>query len=104
MTNKIEVIENDSDEAERADAVVCIRLTSPLMMPDNVIDLCSRCGEAIQHRPSAPKRPPKVCDVCIGPLIDASAAKGEDFRSIFSRRARISRSASLSKPVPTRPQ
>jgi hypothetical protein len=76
MTNRIEIVDSD-DEAECADGLVCARLTSPLMMPDNVIDLCSKCGEAIQLRPDAPKRPPKICNVCAEPLVRAEAAKGE---------------------------
>ena len=57
--------------------MVCRRLTSPLLLPDNLIDLCSKCGEAIQHRPHVPKRPPKICDDCAGPIMDTEAAKGE---------------------------
>ena len=76
MTNRIEIIE-DPDDAETADAIVCRRLTQPLLMSDNLIDLCSKCGEAIQHRPHVPKRPPKICDECARPIIEAKAAKGE---------------------------
>jgi len=49
-------VEMADDDAEGADAVICMRLTSPLMMPDNVIGVCSQCGEAIQHRPYVPRR------------------------------------------------
>jgi hypothetical protein len=76
MTNRFEIVE-DPDEAEDADAVVCIRLTSPLMLPDNEIGLCSVCGEAIQFRPFGPKSPPKICWECAEPAAAASAAKGE---------------------------
>jgi hypothetical protein len=60
-----------------ADAVICVRLTSPLRLPENLIDLCSKCGEAIQHRPHASKRPPKICLECAAPLAKTEAAKGE---------------------------
>jgi hypothetical protein len=63
MTNRFEIVDGP-DDAECADVVVCRRLTQPLLMPDNHIDICSKCGEAIQHRPHVPKRPPKVCDLC----------------------------------------
>jgi hypothetical protein len=76
MTNKLEVIENLED-AEDADCVVCARLTHPLMLPDNIIDLCSMCGEAIQHRPHIPKRPALVCFQCIMPRLREERAKGE---------------------------
>lgn len=74
MTNKIEIVE-DPDEAECADAVVCRLLTSPLLLPDNLIDICSKCGAAIQHRPHVPKRPPKMCDQCAAPIHEAEAAR-----------------------------
>jgi hypothetical protein len=76
MTNRIEIIDEPGD-AEDADGVVCMRLTSPLLLPDNVIDICSKCGEAIQYRPNAPKRPPKLCYVCADPIITDRAAKGD---------------------------
>ena len=76
MTNSIEIVDDEA-EAEAADIVVCRRLTSPLLMHDNLIDLCSKCGEAIQHRPHVPKRPPKVCDQCALPIATAHADKGE---------------------------
>jgi hypothetical protein len=76
MANRIEIADSDA-EAELADALICARLTSPLLLPDNLIDLCSKCGEAIQHRPHVPKRPPKICLECAAPLATASAAKGE---------------------------
>jgi hypothetical protein len=75
MTNRIEM--GDDADAELADAVICVRLTSPLLLPDNLIDLCSKCGEAIQHRPHVPKRPPKICWQCVEPVAKAEAAKGE---------------------------
>jgi hypothetical protein len=76
MTNRIEIVD-DPDEAEMADAVVCMRLTQPLLLPDNLIDLCSKCGEAIQHRPHVPKRPPKICNQCIIPIANAHAKKDD---------------------------
>jgi len=75
MTNRFEVVH--PSEAECADSVICRRLTHPLLLPDNLIDLCSKCGEAIQHRPDGPKTPPKICDQCAGPIMEAEAAKGE---------------------------
>lgn len=75
MTNRFEIVD-DPDDAEAADVVVCRRLTSPLLLPDNWIDLCSKCGEAIQHRPHVPKTPPKICDECAAPIMRAEHAKG----------------------------
>jgi hypothetical protein len=49
---------------EEADCVVCRLITTPLLMPDNLVGHCSLCHRMIQHRPHAPKGPPKVCDEC----------------------------------------
>jgi hypothetical protein len=75
MTNSIELDEDGN--GEHAEFLVCRRLTKPLLMPGNLIDICSKCGEAIQHRPHVPKKPPKVCMECILPLANKAAAKGE---------------------------
>lgn len=75
MTNTVEIDEDGN--GEHADAVVCMRLTTPLLMPDNQLDICSKCGEAIQHRPHVPKRPPKVCMECVAPDAARAARKGE---------------------------
>lgn len=80
MTNIIEI---DDDDGERADVMACVRLTSPLIMPDNEIGLCAQCGEAIQFRPHAPAGPRKMCWECIEPLAVAAAAKGE-FHSLIT--------------------
>lgn len=53
------------EEAEACNWLVCSRLTSPLLMPDNLIDVCAVCGELVQHRPHAPVRPKKVCGDCV---------------------------------------
>lgn len=76
MSNSINIVA-DPGEAEDADVHVCTLLTQPLAFPDNIIDICSRCGEAIQYRPNAPKRPPKVCLPCVQPELNKDAAKGE---------------------------
>lgn len=73
MTNKFEI----GGDGEQADILVCVRLTSPLMLSDNEIGLCSECGEAIQHRPHVPKSPRKMCLECAGQLVGADAATGE---------------------------
>ncbi len=74
MTNEVRIVD-DNAEGETADYVVCARLTQPLLLPDNLIDLCCRCGEAIQHRPDAPKKPPKVCLTCIEPDLKKEMSK-----------------------------
>ena len=74
MTNTIEI---EDGNGEHIDILVCVRLTKPLILPDNEIDICSICGEAIQHRPHVPKLPRKVCMECVMPEAEKAAAKGE---------------------------
>lgn len=75
MPNVLEI--DEEGNAEDADVMVCMRLTSPLMLPDNEIDICADCGEAIQHRPHVPRVPRKICFECAEPQIKKLAAKGE---------------------------
>src|SRR4029079_18957554 len=75
MTNEIEIVDDD-DDAESADLLVCKRLTSPLLLPANLVILCYKCVEHIQHRPNVPVTPQKLCEVCALPIIEAETAKG----------------------------
>ena len=94
MTNSIEIDEDGN--GEHADVVVCMRLTQPLLMPDNEIGLCSECGEAIQYRPYVPKLPRKMCLECIGPRANKAAATGE-LHSILTPEALAEIAAHLRK-------
>jgi hypothetical protein len=49
--------------------VVCARITTPLMLPDNRIGKCFECGWKVQFRPHAPKGR-RMCAVCALDLID----------------------------------
>lgn len=60
---KINVVSDE--ECEQADAVVCAHATIPLYFRDNVTGPCADCGDLLQWRPHAPKKPPKVCMRCI---------------------------------------
>ncbi|MCK1670353.1 hypothetical protein [Bradyrhizobium sp. 150] len=55
--------------------LACARWTAlePLMLPDNVVGKCAECGQAIQHRPHAPKKMRKVCMFCAAPDIAEGA-------------------------------
>ena len=50
-----------AEEAEACAYVVCctVGMFSPFL--DNVHTNCLFCGADIFHRPTAPKRPPKIC-------------------------------------------
>lgn len=65
------------EEGEDADYYVCIPVTDPLAFPDNLVDECCQCGQAIQHRPHYPITPRKICLACATPDMEKDAKKGE---------------------------
>jgi hypothetical protein len=68
MKKKVEIVTDRSAALDDEAILVCRPLTDPLIMEDNLIDICSKCFRAIQHRPNVPDVP-KVCEVCAMPLI-----------------------------------
>lgn len=54
------------EEAETADAVVCMRTnaTTKRYFEDDVYTHCHYCKEEIYHRPTVPVKPIKVCLDC----------------------------------------
>lgn len=52
------------EEGERADAVVCGDPDTPTPWADNVRTNCGWCAAPIIHRPTAPRRPVKICIPC----------------------------------------
>jgi hypothetical protein len=57
-------------EAEESDAVVCVLLTDPLMLPDNEVGKCALCDSPIQYRPHVPAKPPKICVLCVEEFVE----------------------------------
>lgn len=58
-------VEVAGDVAESdIDVVVCRLITTPLLLPDNLVGHCSKCRRMIQFRPHIPKLPPRICDEC----------------------------------------
>ncbi len=54
-----------AEEAETADAVVCLRKADdPGVFQDNLTGLCNDCGAEVVFRPSAPKAPIRICLRC----------------------------------------
>lgn len=64
------------DVAESSLFVICGH--PPGYFPDDQAAFCSECGHGIVHRPTAPKKPKKICSCCarriVPTLIDAHAA------------------------------
>ena len=52
------------EEAESADVIVCMPFTMPLILSDNLLGNCARCGAPVQYRPHVPRRPVKLCPSC----------------------------------------
>ncbi len=83
MTKKpklgFEVAESQ-DDIIGCDIVVCARAedNKPLLMPDNVMDLCSRCGCKVQLRPYVPPGPKRVCHECGLLDLQEQAQQGEE--------------------------
>jgi hypothetical protein len=51
-------------EAELSPICICVEWTDPPVLADNVRAACAFCHRPIQHRPSVPRKPPKVCIGC----------------------------------------
>lgn len=60
------------EKAEEATVVVC-GPTSYFW--DDVKTTCAACGREIVHRPTVPKKPPKVCMACAMALFPAEGSK-----------------------------
>lgn len=61
-TGRIEWFDALPDDAA---FVGVIRLSVPLVLPDNQVGECSACGSAVQFRPGLPEGFPKVCLECL---------------------------------------
>jgi hypothetical protein len=65
----------DDDEL----VVVCARITTPLILPDNATGKCSECGHGVQFRPHAPPGR-RLCGEC------ALAIRDDDTESVTTPR------------------
>lgn len=52
-------------EAEEAGVMVCVPADWATPFTDNELGVCSKCGCAVQFRPHAPKKPPRLCVTCM---------------------------------------
>ena len=64
-----------AEEAETADAVVCLRKADdPGFFRDNLTGTCNDCGVEVVFRPSAPKAPMRICLQCAKDRAQGGAA------------------------------
>ena len=82
---KLEVVKDQEDIAG-CHIIVCARArdNEPLLLPDNKMDFCSRCGHKVQFRPNLPPGPEFVCFDCMQPEIDAELAKGGEVTMLIT--------------------
>jgi hypothetical protein len=52
--------------------LVCMRITDPLIMPDNLIGTCQNCGWKIQFRPPAPDGV-RLCFECVEAIMEENS-------------------------------
>lgn len=78
-------IEIDQGNGDDCDVLICRLKTEPLLVADNLLGNCSKCHRLVQFRPSAPRRPPKLCDECALTDIIAAKARGEGVRTTVTR-------------------
>lgn len=62
------------EEAEQVELVVCCRVGLPRHFDDDEEGVCSHCGHAIFFRPTAPRKPPKVCVECTMDMLNGGHA------------------------------
>jgi hypothetical protein len=61
-TGERRVLDAPPDDAQ---FIIVVRLTVPLLLPDNKIGQCAGCGQAVQFRPEVPEGFPTVCYACV---------------------------------------
>jgi hypothetical protein len=49
-----------------SELLLCVAVTTPLLLADNVVVPCSRCGTKLQRRPHATRGEP-ICLSCLQP-------------------------------------
>jgi len=59
---EIEVV--SEDEAEKSDWFVCMPWKGVHYFDDDAMGHCTVCGIEVRYRPSAPKKPPRICLKC----------------------------------------
>lgn len=62
ILGKLKVV--SQEEAEESDFVVCALEGTLTPFTDNESGFCAHCNKAIIFRPTAPKKPQKICFAC----------------------------------------
>lgn len=68
---------SSAEADDTCDMVVCVS-GQRYYFADNVFTVCDDCGGSIQHRPYAPKKPPKLCFKCATKRIDEGKLDGQN--------------------------
>lgn len=72
VLKKIKVV--SEEEAEDCDYVVCMPADTPSPFTDNLVGHCCECGVKVIYRWHAPRKPKKICLVCMTKRLEADNA------------------------------
>lgn len=83
----VEICRDNKEVEERAKnnpeceklAIVCMYITEPLLLPDNLTGTCVECGKGVQYRPDAPQGD-HVCFSCM------EKCAGEEFTMLVTEK------------------
>jgi hypothetical protein len=53
-----------TEETDQDTILVCVPVTDPLALPDNVVAQCAACRSMLQFRPDAPSNVRRLCISC----------------------------------------
>lgn len=67
-TKRAAFVDHVPDDAQ---VLVCIAVSVPLVLPDNLLGTCDACRCGIQFRPAAAATPIKVCTHCAADWMEA---------------------------------
>jgi hypothetical protein len=70
--------------------LLCARITTPLILPDNRIGKCFECGSKVQFRPHAPNIP-KMCAECARDHVDEATVFSVTQRTLDELRDHINK-------------
>jgi hypothetical protein len=70
--------------------LLCVRVTTPLMLPDNRVGECRFCGMRVQFRPDAPNIP-KICAECACDHVDEATEFSVTQRTLDELRDHINK-------------
>lgn len=72
MTGPLNIQIVTPEEAEEVSYLICCRQGVPTPLTGNLTGSCCACGSTVIFRPSAPKKPPRLCLQCAADILGAT--------------------------------